>query len=348
MVYFNNFIIYKDRLLKNVQKIKEKIGNKKLCAMVKADAYGHKSALICEILKDKVDYFGVANVCEAKSIRSLEIATPILVVGKTSNKDYFYCSKHNIDIAVSSIDELVDITKTLRKCSINVHIAINTGMNRFGVKSIDALKEMIDYIDENKRTIKLVGVFTHFATKASDVDFIDRQYQEFEKYIAQLPKSVICHASSSFATFNVPHTQCDMVRCGYYLYNGEYCIREIYAKVIDICNVRKGESVGYDRTYFAKRDRQIAIVSLGYADGLDRRLSNNFSLYIKEHFCPIIGNVCMDVCMVDVTNLGVKIKDEVEIIGPHINYNDYAKALDTSVYDVMLKFRYKRMNLILK
>ncbi len=348
MVYYNNFIIDSAKLLENVAQIKSNIGDAKLCAIVKADAYGHKSAVVCDILKDVVDYFGVSSVMEARAVRISAPDTHILVLGKTAKRDYFYCSKNNIDIAVSSLHELEDISSVLRRLKLRVHIAVNTGMNRYGVSDIAAFRQMLDYISSHQANIKLVGVFSHFATKSTDVDFIHAQFDKFMEFTADLPRGVIRHIASSYVANNIPSMTLDMTRCGYSLYDGKENILSIDSKVVEVIDVDPGQSIGYDRTFTADRNSRIGVIPIGYGDGFDRRLSNNFKLYSCGQFIRVVGNVCMDCTLVDLTDTKIGLGDTVEILGSHITYSDYAKALSTSNYDVMLKFRYRRMNYIVK
>ena len=149
-----------------------------------------------------------------------------------------------------------------------------------------------------------------------------------------------------------------MVRCGYLMYGNismprvnNKPILKITSTISTITKVKRGESVGYDRTYVANEDISVAIVPIGYADGLDRRLSNKGYFYINGKKCPIIGNICMDVTMVDVSKINANIGDSVLILGSDgvnvISVTDYASLLSTSPYEVQLKFRYKRMNYII-
>jgi len=150
-----------------------------------------------------------------------------------------------------------------------------------------------------------------------------------------------------------------MVRCGNLLYGltsntlGNKLIVNITSKIVHINNVKKGESIGYDRTFIAQNKMKVAVVPIGYADGFDRRLSNKFDVLIKGHKCRIVGNICMDVFMVDITNLdNCVVGDEVVILGKQgknsIMLEDYSKVLDTSPYEVLLKFNSKRLNYIIK
>ena len=341
MNYYTTFFINKTAILKNIENIKQKTNNLLICAMVKANAYGHDLKTICKILKNNVDFFGVANIIEAKSIRAFDKDTRILIVGKTEEKDYGWCSKNNVSITISSLCDLPQ--KHLPK-PLNIHIKIDTGLSRFGFTTKKEIKQVLLATNKNNNLI-LEGVFTHFATKDNDLDFVLKQYLKFKNLSSTLPKKMLTHTANSFAALNLPFVSKDMVRVGYAIYDSKEVACKITSKIINIRQIKKGDSVGYDRTFVAKKDMTIAVVQVGYADGLARCLSNNFYLYLNGDFVKIVGNICMDVCMVDITDTQAKLYDDVEILGEHITLNDYAEKLNTSKYEIMLKFNHARMNI---
>lgn len=351
---FNHYIIDTKALVGNVKKIKSFLSDKtKLCAMVKADAYGHGVQNIVPYIDNFVDYFGVANVNEAKELRNCNVKSPILVVGELSFDEILWCCLNNVRLSVGSLD---DACKVAEKASLplKIHIKINTGMNRYGFNDKNEFKKAIKIISANQN-IEIEGVFTHFSTKSEDREFILYQIENFYNYLKFLNlKNIIIHTSSSYAALNMPDLQFDMCRVGYYLYGAEKTILDlkpvlsIKSTLVKISNIKKGDSVGYSRTFIAKKDSVIGVVPLGYADGFDRRLSNNGYVLIDGYKAKIIGRICMDVFFVDLTGMpDVKLGDEVVIIGQskgkRITYHEYAKWLDTSEYEIMLKFRYKRM-----
>lgn len=358
---FNKFVLDKDALTFNVAKIKSMIGKDvKLCGVVKAESYGHGGVVVANEIKDKCDFFAVACLKEAMELRDRGIGNNIIILGIIPISDVKYCIFNNISIALSSLTQLYSIINKLKELNLNeqdylkIHIKINTGLNRIGFNKISDFLKAIDLIDENKN-IKIEGMFTHFATKSNDVDFIKTQYDEFQKYINLVKdRCIIIHNNNSYATLNLPQYYNSMVRCGYLLYGwqeGFKPVLSIHSEIVNITKVDNG-TVGYDRTFIAN-GRKIAVVPIGYADGLDRRLSNNFKLLVDGQFANVVGNICMDVCMLDVTDIkDVKVGSKVTILGEDgknkITVFDYANALGTSQYEILLKFRSARMDLCVR
>lgn len=358
---FNKFVLDKDALTFNVSKIKSMIGKDvKLCGVVKAEAYGHGGVIVANEIKDKCDFFAVACLKEAMELRDRGIDNNIIILGIIPISDVKYCIFNNISITLSSLTQLYGIINKLKELNLNeqdylkIHIKINTGLNRIGFNKISDFLKAIDLIDENKN-IKIEGMFTHFATKSNDVDFIKTQYDEFQKYINLVKgRCIIIHNNNSYATLNLPQYYNSMVRCGYLLYGwqeGFKPVLSIHSEIVNITKVDNG-TVGYDRTFIAN-GRKIAVVPIGYADGLDRRLSNNFKLLVDGQFANVVGNICMDVCMLDVTDIkDVKVGSKVTILGRdgknEITVFDYANALGTSPYEILLKFRSARMDLCVR
>lgn len=352
---FNNYIVDSRQLIVNAINIKNNLSiGTKLCAIVKANAYGLGIETVCKTLKTYCDYFGVACIKEAKQIRSFDADSKILILSRVPKSAYEWCSNNNVSITVSTLSELNDIASIAT--NINIHIAVNTGLNRIGTSSTKELKKMINFINDNTN-IKLEGMFSHFATKSNDIVFIKKQFYKFGMYRKLLKSNIICHIANSYGTIFNKMYHLNMVRCGYLLYdniNSNECknkpVLSIESKIIHISKVLKGESIGYDRNYVATKDMIVGVVPIGYADGLDRRLSNLGYFYINNKKCPIIGNICMDACMVDITNTNAQLFDEVLVLGTNgvnnIRLDDIAKLLATSPYEIQLKFRYNRMNYI--
>ena len=352
MKNYNTYELNIDNLIYNVNKVRSMIGKSKLCAMVKADGYGHGVIDIAKELSGSVDYFGVATVFEAIELREAGINDPIVIVGKTDLKNIEWCVKNNIDFSVSAVEDFKKIAETITN-KANIHIKINTGMNRFGLQKIKELKE-IKRIIKTHKNLKIKGIFTHFATKEEDRSFIDKQHSLFMKYVKVLGDVDIVHCCNSFATTSCPLLHHDMVRCGFCLYGwqeGFKPVLSIKSKLITVYKVKAGESVGYDRTFIFKTHSVVGVVPIGYADGFDRRLSNNFKVIVNGQWVNVIGRVCMDVFMVDLSNTNAVEGDTVTILGKDKNkklsVHNYARALNTSDYEILLKFRYHRMNKIL-
>ena len=357
MKCFNDYIVDTNVLRGNAYNIKRHIGNNcKFCAVVKANAYGIGLETVCRTLYGIADFFAVANLKEALSIRVFDKTTPILILGYINSSDLNIASLNNISISVGSFSQIEEVIE--RNVPIKVHIQINTGLNRFGIRTITEYKKCLKLIKGS--LVEIEGVYSHFATKSQDVNFIYRQYLRFNQFKKiSLEKKVIYHIANSYATNYSSKFHLDMVRTGFMLYGyakndlGNKPVLTIRSQIINVSNVRRGDTVGYDRTYVAQRNMRIAVVPIGYADGFNRRLSNKFSLTINNKKCPIIGRICMDVVMVDISNVNTaKVGTSVLILGSDgeevISLQKYAECIGTSDYEVLCAFNYKRANYIVK
>ena len=358
MKCFNDYIVNCSILRNNAKNIKKCIGNNcKLCAVVKANGYSIGLETVCKTLNGIADFFAVANLKEALEIRVFDKCTPILILGYIESSDLYIASQNNISISVGSVAHLLELAKM--EVPIKIHIQINTGLNRFGIKSITEYKKCLKLIFSNNHII-LEGAYSHFATKQNDVNFVYRQYLRFKQFKKiDVGKNIIYHIANSFATDYSSKFYLDMVRTGFLLYGyaknciGNKPVMSLYSKIINISLVRKGESIGYDRTFVADKNLKVAVVGIGYADGMNRRLSNNFSLLVKDKKCRILGRICMDALMIDVTDIdNVSVGDRVTVLGKDtqnsITLSDYAEAVGTSEYEVLCDFNYKRCNYIIK
>ncbi len=336
------------RLLKN---------NVKLCAVVKADAYGLGVANILPIISEYADFYAVANVEEAMIVRGIDGDTPVLVLAPVPIADLETCVKYNISITVDNYAYLQAISNNLHS-SIKIHLKVNTGLNRFGFSSTTEFNRTLKLIQKDSKLI-LQGVYTHFATKGGDIEYINIQKDVFNNYIRNIPKYVIRHCANSFATLLSSTNQMNMVRIGANMY-GDIRDEKIFLKdvltitseIISIHSVNKGQTIGYDRTYICTRKTKIAVVPFGYADGMDRGLSNRFYVLIDGKRVPIVGRICMDCFMIDVTDIrNVYIGSKVVIIGESVNEKitvmDMAKVLNRSPYEILVNFNRKRCNTVL-
>lgn len=356
MKCLNDYIVNTKILKENAKNIKSKLDeNTKFCAVVKANAYGIGVHTVCKTLSGIADFFAVANLKEALSIRVYNKCTKILILGVVNSDEYNECAENNISVSISSYYHLQELIKNIKK-PINIHLQINTGLNRFGFRSFTLFKKALNQIKDNN-LINIEGIYSHFATKENDKAFIKKQFYKFNLFRKLIKDDVISHITNSYATTFNKNYHLNMVRTGFLLYAGDKelgnkMVLTIKSKIVNVLDVRKGESVGYDRSYFAGSKMKVAVVPIGYADGLDRGLSNKFYLLVNGVRCNIIGKICMDVCMIDVTNVDCNIGDEVVVIGNQqkekITLQDYANALDTSPYEILLKFNYKRMNYVIK
>lgn len=327
-----------NNLANNIDKYKKVIpSTSKIIAVVKANAYGHGSKIIAKKLNDiGITDFAVATLEEGIELRESGIKGNILILGYTGIKNLKYVIKY--DLIQTIVD--YDYSEQIRNMSLKelggklkCHVKINTGMNRIGEKynHIDKL-EMI-YSNPN---LEVLGTFSHFCVadsdKEEDIDFSKKQIDNFNFAINSLKEKGInvgkTHIQASYGTINYNYLNYDYVRLGILMYgvNGDLNeyekiklnfkpVLSLMARVTSVKEIEKGESISYGRTYIAKEKRKIASVSIGYADGIPRRLSNEMTVKVNGKYAKVVGRVCMDQLMIDVTDIpDVKTGDIVYII----------------------------------
>ena len=356
MKRYTDFIIDINQLKTNVQNIKKRLGPAKYCSVIKANAYGLGMETVASCLKGIADFFAVACLKEALALRVFDKTSPILILGCVEKSDIKACVDNNISISVSNILQLKELVGGVGR--LNIHLQVNTGLNRFGFRVVSEFKKAVEIIN-NSDNLFLEGVYSHFATKSNDVNFIKKQYYRFLQFKSCVRnKDVIFHISNSFATIYDDVFHMNMARVGFLQYgeleNNIDCkpVLSIKSKLINVFTAKKGDTIGYDRTYKVNKTTKVGVVPVGYADGFDRRLSNNFCVLINNVKCKVVGLVCMDVFMVDLSGVAANIGDEVLLLGGRgknkITLNDYALAMKTSPYEVLLGFNYKRLNYTVK
>ncbi|MEX0051765.1 MULTISPECIES: alanine racemase [Clostridium] len=324
-----------DAISNNIDEVKKCINsNVKILAVIKADAYGHGAKAIGDFLKDKVDYFGVATIEEAVELRKSNINIPILILGYTSPKQDVDLVNYDITQTVYSIEMAEAISKAAIKLGkkSKIHIALETGMNRIGFKvSKESIKE-IKTISKMENLI-LEGMFTHFScADEKDKGYSNMQMERYDEFVKMLDDNKINipikHMCNSAGIIEFNNHRFDMVRSGiitYGLYPSDEVNKERLnlksalewkAHIINISEVQENCGVSYGKTYVTNKKTKIATISIGYADGYMRNLSNKGRVLIKGKYAPIIGRVCMDQMMVDVTNInGIELEDEVTLVG---------------------------------
>ena len=320
----------------------------KICAVVKADAYGHGAVPVATAaLAAGVNYLAVSMTQEALELREAGIMAPILILGTMTEEHEKALVDYNItqtvyDLAVAQ--ELSAAALQENKVA-KVHLAVDTGMNRIGCRPEEAadLAEAISKLPH----VELEGMFSHFASADEmDKSFAESQYRKFmeaDRAIKdrgiQIP---LVHIDNSAGITEMKHTECDMVRQGITLYglwpsdDVERCLDlkpalSLKAEVVFVKDVPAGEKIGYGCTYETKAPMKVATIPLGYADGYSRALSN------RGYKAPVVGRICMDQFMVDVTNVpGVHKGDEAVIFGPGgVSLDQLAKWVGTIPYELM-------------
>lgn len=337
------FEICYNEILDNLKNIKNGVNKDTLiCGVVKADAYGFGLSKMCHLLKSRVDYFAVAKLSEFLKFKELKIDKPCLILSPLQNKEFLVAIKNGAEISVDSIDDLEYIVGVCNTYNLiaKIHIKIDTGMNRYGVKNQEKLLKILQKIKENA-VIQLVGCYSHLfcAEKTQNNINQNKIFTRYKQIIQNFGFSPIFHISNSLGLKDKSLTY-DMVRIGYDLYtNKQVSEHKFMCEVAEVKKVFKGETVGYDATYKAKKDMLIAVCNAGYADGVKRAFSNGGKVIIDNQFCDIIGNVCMDCFMADISSCEKVHKgDAVVIFGKVkeklISVCDLAKRCDTIPYEI--------------
>ena len=337
----HNFLFYKSLLRPST----------KVMAVIKALAYGSGSTEVARLLEyNKVDYLAVAYADEGIALRKDGIRTPIMVMNPAKD-DAYGMIKFDLEPEIYSIDQLVHFSKIYSSFgkTLSVHLVINTGMNRLGFNE--------QHVEDLKATIsKLSGVsvksiFSHLAAsdesehEAFSLQQIDSFRQIAESISAVLPGKPLWHILNSGGITRFPEHQYDMVRLGIGLHGVEVNHKfqgqlqipaQLKTIISQIRNVQAGESIGYGRRGLAKQNMQIAVIAIGYADGYQRVFSNgNAYVTINGQKAKTVGNVCMDMTMVDVTGLNVKEGDEVVVFGNMPSVTELADWANTIPYEIL-------------
>jgi len=345
----------------------------KLFASVKADAYGHGAAEVAKALVENgADYLGVSISEEGIELRNEGIKVPILVFSYTPAPLLPQSVEVGLTQSIFSAEsyyELAEISQQTQRIGrrAEVHIKIDTGMGRLGFSPNSDTADMICSILQDP-VIDIKGIYTHFATSDEpDTSYMHEQYSQFE-YILQLLKERkvpverwIKHAGNSgFMTqslcpgFNRPDMFMDMLRFGIMLYGlspsknmttvceelGLEPVMKLMARISMIKTVPEGTGISYGLTFRCKRETIVATLPIGYADGYNRALSNKGTVLVRGYKCPIIGNICMDQCMVDITDipnaLNIMPGEPVCLFGePSLSVYDLAEQIGTIGYEVI-------------
>ena len=358
-----------DAIKYNIDSIKRRVDTKELIAVVKADAYGHGALDVSKTLVENgATKLAVAVITEAMELRHGNINTPIMILGYTPLE--FAADLINYDIEQTIFDleyatKLSEIALNLGK-KAKIHVALDTGMGRIGFLINDnSLNEILKI--SSLKGLEVVGIFTHFATAdESDKNYSNKQYKKFtdfnEKLISKGVNILLKHVSNSGAIIDMPNTYLDGVRAGIVLY-GYYPSEDVLKQNLDlkkaitiktqVAHVKildKNEYVSYGRKFKTERKSIIATLPIGYADGYSRALTGKAKVIINGKFAPVVGTICMDQCMIDVTDIGdVHVGDEVIVLGKDkdlkFDADDMAKAMGTINYEVlcMIKQRIPRV-----
>lgn len=325
-----------DAINSNVEQVKHTLKKGvKVMAVIKADGYGHGALPVAKSLHEiGVDAFAVAIIDEGIALRKQGIQSPILILGYTSPYQYGELVQYGLTQTVFRYEMAKKISEfaVLLQKTAKIHIKLDTGMSRIGFKDDEESIEIIKKI-KALPNIEIEGIFTHFAcADEADKTSANRQFQRYMDFVEKLEQEGVTipikHVSNSASIIDLEDYQLDMVRSGimtYGLYPSEEVNKEkikltpalsLKSHIIYIKEVEAGVGISYGSTFVTQRKSKIATIPVGYADGYPRALSSKGRVLIRGQYAPIVGRICMDQFMVDVTDIkGVQELDDVTLVG---------------------------------
>jgi alanine racemase len=321
----------------------------KIMAMVKAFSYGTGSYEIAKTLAfNQVDYFAVAYADEGVVLRKAGIKTPIMVMNPEKSS-FDLILKYNLEPAIYNLSILNDLIKAINGQEIGIHIELDSGMKRLGFDE-HQLQDLLLVLSQNNH-IQIKSILSHLAaSEAHEHDvFTQNQIDKFDafsqKITVEFPYKILRHILNSSGIVRFKNAQFDMVRLGIGLYGIDpaleiqkqlQAIGNLKTVISQIRNISAEESIGYGRKGSVKKPSRIAIVAIGYADGLDRKLSNgNGYMLVNGKQAPIIGSICMDMTMIDITEINCQEGDEVIVFGGELSIEILAEKLGTIPYEIL-------------
>jgi alanine racemase len=367
-------LISRSALRRNFSLINVRTGNVPVCAMVKANAYGHGATIVAQALSGLgVSFWGVAALEEAISLRNCGVTEPVLLLlpagacnsEREMRDSVSLMAAQQIRATIADEDGLNLLEKYSQPDGekIRVHINIDTGMGRNGCPREDAVRLAVAVAQSSN--LLLEGVYSHLASAdEQDLDFAEAQTKMFRETVCAIeakgPSIPIKHLANSSAVFKLPNSWLDMVRPGLALYGyasphskdslNLVPSMKVTAPLVLVKNLKKGSTCGYGRTFAAKRDTKAGLLPFGYADGYSRRLSNIGVIGVNDRFAPVMGRISMDLTVVDLTDIpGAETGSEVVVISDKRSdpnsVEALARLLDTIPYEItsVLGTRVKRI-----
>ncbi|MGN0968300.1 MAG: alanine racemase, partial [Oscillospiraceae bacterium] len=327
--------------------------------VVKANAYGHGAVPVAKKLEELgAEYLAVACLDEAVELRQAGITAPILLLGPTPAEFAGELLHYDLTQSVQDLSAAHALSEAAVRADkpLKIHIKADTGMSRLGFlcdenhtnASVDEIAQVCALPG-----LKAEGIFTHFANADGDESYSMRQLTRFldavDKLAARSVKFEIRHCAASAAVLNYPCAHLDMVRPGIALYGhypdpscegldgpGLLPVMTLKTRIVAVRELPAGTCISYGCTHTLVRDSRLAVLPVGYADGLERLLSNRAEMLVRGQRVPVLGRVCMDMCMVDVTNLPVvEVGDEVTVFGPELPLEEKADAVGTIQYELL-------------
>ncbi|HXB58753.1 MAG TPA: alanine racemase [Candidatus Acidoferrales bacterium] len=358
------------KLRRNLQLIRRDLpAAAQLMAVVKDDAYGHGALEVARVaLEEGAWGLGLSTLEEAMALRQDGIPAPLLLLGERQEPELEWCVAHDLTVCVNELHTVRALAQTAARFNkrVPVHLKINTGMSRYGVRWDEALPLVEQILSE--KSLLLEGVMTHFAqSDETDKGFATLQLSRFNEILRALEELKIPvklrHTCNSGGFLDLPHAHLDMVRTGILMYGifpSQVCRRipgiepvmSVKAKIAAIQKLKPGEVVGYGMRYKAQDERRIAVLPIGYGDGFPRVRNEGYAL-IHGKRAPLVGGIAMDALMVDITNIPqAQMWDEAVLMGrqgdEEITARDIAKLKNSVTYDVLtgwrLRMRRKNVN----
>ncbi len=350
-----------DSLVHNANAIRKQLHKGcKLMAIVKADAYGHGAPQSARTLERYVDMFGVSNLDEAKQLRAAGISVPILILGYTPAEFTAEIIKYSLIQTVTEkyyAKQLENFAETLDE-RVAVHVKLDTGMTRLGFpcQTKEQREQSVSDIEDIFRSgrLKAEGVYTHFAVSDdTSSDFTKEQFARFTEAVAMLEEKgvrfAVKHCCNSAAIVNFPEMQLDMVRAGLLLYGiypdkamadiGVKPVMSLLTSVSQVKQPQKGATLSYGRTYEAEAEMKTATLSIGYADGFSRVLSDKAQVLIGGKRAKIVGRICMDQCIARCDGIDVKVGQTATVFGRdgdvEITADELAEQMGTISYEIV-------------
>lgn len=348
---FNRAEIDLSVLADNYKRIEEYAGGTPVLGVVKADAYGHGARECASVLYNcGCRFFAVANAAEALSIRDVVGDSNIMILGIAVPSSATLLCENGVIAALASLEQAKELSRYIPAGKkLRVHIKLDTGMNRIGFSCDEnGIRDIEEALSLG--CFETHGLFSHLACAdmpGTGDAFTDRQFKRYVNMRDALEskgiKFSVHHISNSAATFLRPDMRLDMVRCGIILYGidpsdeakaaGLRPVMTLKTKIVHIHNINAGDSVGYGATFTAQKPMRIATLPIGYDDGFIRAYANTPGVLIRGRTAKIVGRICMDQCMVDITGTDACIGDDVELFGRNNPVELFAKAANTIPYE---------------
>lgn len=356
-----------EALAHNVKQVKRLLALKTdLMAVVKADAYGHGAVTVAQaVLQAGATWLGVATIPEGIELREAGIEAPILLLGATNTAEQIRAIAHwNLQPTLCTPKQALVFSETMADLGtatpLPVHLKLDTGMSRLGTP----WQETTEFVQLVHRLpqLSIASIYSHLATAESlDRTVVNQQHQRFEKAIAEIRQAGITpprlHLANSAGTLTNPALHYDLVRVGlamYGLYPAPHLksvlnlkpVLQVKARVTQVKTIQPGTGVSYGHRFVADREMQIAVVAIGYADGIPRNLSNQMSVLIQGQRVPQIGAITMDQLMLDVSQVrNLQDGDVVTILGQDgeqfISADDWANSLNTISWEILCSFKHR-------